>query len=166
MIYCACGSRERCRLSTVSILLVEDHEVFAKALLRVLGGNPNLNVVAVAQSAEAALEQLPELSVDLVLADVSLPHMNGIDLVKDLRQKYPRLPSAVLSGHLSPEYVQRALDAGANGYMVKDNPAGILEGIQRILNGEVYVSKEVKDSLDGPPTVPYRDTPRGSTSNA
>lgn len=148
-------------MNTVSILLVEDHEVFAKALLRVLSGHPDLNVVAVVQSAESALEQLPNLEVDLVLADVSLPHMNGINLVGELRKKYPHLRCAVLSGHLSAEYVQRALDAGANGYMVKDNPAGILEGIQHIMNGEVYVSKEAKDSFNGPPTIP---SPRGSAT--
>ena len=68
-------------MGTTSILLVEDHEVFAKALLRVLSGNKDLNVVAVVESAERALEQLSDLSVDLVLADVSLPHMNGINLV-------------------------------------------------------------------------------------
>lgn len=130
-------------MSTISILLVEDHEVFAKALLRVLSGNKDLNVVAVADTAEKALEQLPNLKVDLVLADVSLPHMSGINLVSELREKYPDLHCVVLSGHLSPDYVQRALDAGARGYMIKDNPGGILEGIQRVLNGEVYISKEV-----------------------
>lgn len=156
-------------MKMTSILLVEDHEVFAKALLRVLGGNTDLNVVAVAQSAEKALEQLPDLKVDLVLADVSLPHMNGINLVGELRAKYPHLRCAVLSGHLSPEYVQRALDAGAQGYMVKDNPAGILEGIQHIMNGEVYVSKEVGDIFNGPPPAPlppFIDTSRGTPSSA
>ena len=156
-------------MSTISILLVEDHEVFAKALLRVLGGNQDLNVVAVVQSAEKALEQLPDLKVDLVLADVSLPHMNGINLVAELRERYPQLRCAVLSGHLDPDYVQRALDAGANGYMVKDNPAGILEGIQHILNGEIYVSKEVGGIFNErppKPLPPYRDTPRGNTSSA
>ena len=151
-------------MSTVSVLLVEDHEVFAKALLRVLSGNQDLNIVAVVQSAEKALEALPNLQVDLVLADVSLPHMNGIHLVKELRERYPHLRCAVLSGHLSVDYVQRAMDAGAHGYMVKDNPAGILEGIQHILSGEVYVSKEVKDSLNGPPTGPYRDHRRPSNA--
>jgi DNA-binding NarL/FixJ family response regulator len=130
-------------MSTISILLVEDHEVFARALLRVLSGNPNLNVVAVAESAEKALEKLSDLHVDLVLADVSLPHMNGINLVEEIRQKYPHLRCAVLSGHLAPEYVRRALDAGAQGYMIKDDPGGILDGIQRMLNGEIYISKEV-----------------------
>ncbi|HET9906986.1 MAG TPA: response regulator transcription factor [Anaerolineales bacterium] len=154
-------------MNTVSILLVEDHEVFAKALIRALGANQELDVVATAKSAEEALEQLDTVKVDLVLADVSLPHMNGIDLVKELRQKFPHLRCAVLSGHLALDYVQRALDAGANGYMVKDNPAGILEGIQHILDGEVYVSKEVRDSFNGPHSaLNYRDNPRGTASNA
>src|SRR5262245_21508356 len=138
-------------MKPISILLVEDHEVFAKALLRVLSGTKDLSVVAVANSAEKAREQLPNLNVDLVLADVSLPQMNGIDLVAELRQKYPHLRCAVLSGYLSPDYVQRALEAGAHGYMVKDNPAGILEGIQQILNGKVYISKEVGNTFNEPP---------------
>lgn len=131
-------------MSTSSILLVEDHKVFAKALLRVLSTNKDLSVVAVADTAEKALEQLPGLKVDLVLADISLPKMSGIDLVGELHEKYPGLPCAVLSGHNSRQYVRSALDAGARGYMVKENPGGILEGIKRVLNGELYISKEVE----------------------
>jgi len=67
-----------------SILLVEDHAAFANALLNILNKNGNMNVVAVADSAEKALEQLPELHVDLVLVDVSLPQMSGINLVAAL----------------------------------------------------------------------------------
>jgi DNA-binding NarL/FixJ family response regulator len=131
-------------MSTRSIMLVEDHKVFAKALLRVLSTNQDLNVVAVADTAEQALEQLPGLKVDLVLADISLPKMSGIDLVEELRERYPELPCAVISGHNSPQYVRSALNAGARGYMVKENPVGILEGIRRVLNGELYVSREVE----------------------
>jgi DNA-binding NarL/FixJ family response regulator len=130
-------------MSTSSILLVEDHKVFATALLRVLSTNEDLNVVAVAETAENALEQLRDLKVDLVLADISLPKMSGLDLVEAVCEKYPGLPCAVISGHNSPHFVRSALDAGARGYMVKENPVGILEGIRRVLNGELYISKEV-----------------------
>jgi len=126
-----------------SILLVEDHEAFAKALLSIVNKEENLNVVAVVGTAEEALDKLSELSIDLVLVDVSLPRVNGINLVAAIREKYPSLPCMMLSGHLSPEYVRRALDAGARGYMIKDNPAGILEGIQRVFSGGIYVSKEL-----------------------
>ena len=133
-------------MSTSSILLVEDHQIFAKALLRVLSTNKDLDVVAVADTAEKALEKLAALKVDLVLADISLPKMSGIDLVGKVCEKYPGLPCAVLSGHNSLQYVRRALDAGARGYMVKENPGGILEGIKHILNGELYISKEVESA--------------------
>ena len=133
-------------MSTSSILLVEDHKVFAKALLRVLSSNKDLDVVAVADSAEQALEKLPELKVDLVLADISLPKMSGIDLVETLHNRYPELPCVVLSGHITQHFVRSALHAGARGYMVKENPVGILEGIRCVLNGELYISKEVEGS--------------------
>ena len=129
-------------MSTTSILLVEDHKVFAQALLHILSSMQDLEVVAIAESAEQAIELLRDLKVDLVLADVSLPHMSGISLVKKLREQHPDLRCAVLSGHVSPEYIQSALDAGARGYLFKDSPHGIREGIPRILNGEVYISKE------------------------
>ena len=140
-------------MNTSSILIVEDHAGFAEVLLRVLNTDKNLNVVAVAESAEKALEQIPNLKVDLVLVDVSLPHMNGIDLVGELHKKYPALPCIVLSGHLSSDYARRSLDAGARGYVIKDNPVGILEGIRRVLKGEIYMSEELGDSLLGPPTA-------------
>jgi DNA-binding NarL/FixJ family response regulator len=130
-------------MNTPSILLVEDHPAFANALLSILNRNGNMNVVAVATTAEQALEQLPELKVDLVLVDVSLPQMSGINLVAALHEKYPDLPCVMLSGHISSQYARRALEAGARGYLLKDNPTGILTGIEQIVRGKIYVSEEL-----------------------
>ncbi len=131
-------------MSSSSILLVEDHAGFARALLNMLGQDPSLRIVAVAESAEAALQYLKESTVDLVLVDYSLPDMNGISLLEALQAEYPRLPCAILSGHLSLQHARRALDAGARGYLIKDNPGGILTGIQSILRGEIYISEELR----------------------
>ena len=127
-----------------SILLVEDHEIFAQALLRVLRERGHINVVAVVTSAEEALNLLPSLEVDLALIDVSLPHDSGISLVLSLRKNYPDLPCVMLSGHVSQHYARSSLAAGARGYLVKDHMEEILEGIQRVLQGEVYVSEQVQ----------------------
>ena len=127
-----------------SILLVEDHAIFAQALLRVLRERGHLDIVAVAESAEDALEQLSGLEVDLVLVDVSLPGKSGISLVLVLHEKYPDLPCVMLSGHLSPHYARSSLAAGARGYLVKDQAEEILAGIQRVLQGEIYVSEAVR----------------------
>jgi DNA-binding NarL/FixJ family response regulator len=69
--------------------------------------------------------------------------MSGIELVGKLRQTYPGLLCLMISGHMSGAYVRRSLEAGARGYAIKDSAAGILEAIRRVLNGEIYVSKEI-----------------------
>lgn len=126
-----------------SILLVEDHPIFAQVLLRFLQERGHLDVVSVAKSAEEALAQIPGLELDLVLVDVSLPIRSGIGLVIVLHEKYPDLPCIMLSGHRSSQYARRSLDAGARGYLIKDHADRILEGIQHVLDGEIYVSEEV-----------------------
>ena len=126
-----------------SVMLVEDHPIFAQVLLRFLQERGHLEVVSVARSAEEALDQIPDLALDLILVDVSLPVRSGISLVLLLHEKYPDLPCVMLSGHRSSQYARRSLDAGARGYLIKDHADQILEGIQHVLDGEIYVSQEV-----------------------
>lgn len=126
------------------LMLVEDHPIFAEALLLVLAKSADLKVVKVVNTAETALQLLPKLDLDLLLVDVSLPQMNGIDLVAQFSQLYPHLPCLLISGHMSSLYVKRGLDAGARGYAIKDSANGIIEGIYQILRGEIYISKELR----------------------
>jgi DNA-binding NarL/FixJ family response regulator len=127
-----------------SILIIEDHMLFANAIQRLLARQTDLEIVEIVQSGEEALKKLPELKVDLVLVDVSLPTMNGIDLVQQIRTEFPHLRCLMLSGHMTANYVKRALDVGASGYVLKDDVNGILEGIRRALDGEIYVSQALR----------------------
>lgn len=128
----------------VSLFLVEDHEILSYTLARFLSSQETLTVVATVPTAEAALEQLPHLVVDLVLVDVSLPAMNGIELVAHLQEHFFHLPCLMLSGHREPAYVRRALAAGARGYVLKGNPDTLLDAVPRVLAGEIYLSKELR----------------------
>jgi len=128
-----------------SILLIEDHVVFAQAIQRLLTGQTDLEIVDIVQSGEDALKKLSELKVDLALVDVSLPAMSGIDLVQQIRTEFPLLYCLMLSGHMSPNYVKRSLDAGASGYVLKEDTNGILVGIRRVLGGEIYVSQVLQN---------------------
>jgi DNA-binding NarL/FixJ family response regulator len=130
-----------------SVLVVEDHPTFTTALLHMLEKG-NIVVKDVAVTAEEALQKLSNTQVDLVLVDISLPHMSGLDLVTELSKLYPELPCMVLSGHVANHYVRRALNSGARGYVVKDNVEGLFEGIQRVLNGEIYIPNGLGDSGD------------------
>ena len=129
----------------ISILLVEDHAVFASVLARLLSSAEDMEVVKIARTAERALQELASHVFDLVLVDVALPEMNGISLVAMLHEEYPDLPCLMLSGHALAHYVTRALDAGARGYILKDSSLSIMEGIRRVLRGEIYVSPELRN---------------------
>lgn len=131
-----------------TILMVEDHEPLAQILTRLLCNIGNMEVRAVARTGKEALAWLRELSVDIVLVDVSLPVMSGIDLVAKLQAEYPDLPCMMISGHRKYTYVQRSLDAGARGYVTKDNALPILEGVEAVLRGEIYLSSDVRELHD------------------
>lgn len=128
----------------LSILLVEDHAIFASVLARLLKKTGDLEIAEIAGTAEIALQKLPEQAFDLALVDVFLPEMSGISLVALIHEKYPDLPCVMLSGHLLDRYVQNSLKAGARGYVLKDKSDEILEGIRHVLKGETYVSKELR----------------------
>ena len=127
-----------------SILIIEDHRLFANAIQRLLSGQSDLEIVDIVKSGEEALKKLPELKVDLALVEVSLPNMSGIDLVQKMRTEFPHLRCLMLSGHTTPKYVKRSLEVGASGYILKDDVNGILEGIRRALDGGIYVSQALQ----------------------
>jgi DNA-binding NarL/FixJ family response regulator len=126
-----------------TLLLVEDHPLLAQTLARLLRERGGFRVAAVAGTAEGALETLQQLRVDLALVDVSLPRMSGIELVSEIRKKYPELPCLMISGHTTRHYVDHSLEAGARGYVVKDDMGELLEGIQRVLEGGTFLSKQL-----------------------
>jgi DNA-binding NarL/FixJ family response regulator len=106
-----------------------------------------LHIAAVVPSAEAALEELSKRAVDLVLVDVALPGMSGIDLVALLRKQNANLPCLMLSGHTEIDYIRRALTAGAKGYVIKSDPMAILDAVQKVLAGETYLSEELRKQV-------------------
>jgi DNA-binding NarL/FixJ family response regulator len=132
-------------MSMCTILLVEDHKLMAEALVKVLQQKGKFQVVDIATTAEAALERLSNLQVDLALIDVVLPHTGGIELVTAIREKYPHLPCLMISSWNSGQYVKRSLGAGARGYVLKDDIFEVMDGIQRVLDGGTYLSRHLTE---------------------
>lgn len=126
-----------------SILIVEDHKIVAEVLASILRRSGKFEVAGMVHSAEDALERLSDQGIDLVLVDVSLLGTNGIELVTMICEKYPKIPCLVISGHNTSLYVNRSFEAGARGYIVKDDIHDIAEGIQSVLNGSPYLSKQL-----------------------
>lgn len=132
-----------------ALLIVEDNATFATTVVHFINRIPGITVAALVQTAEEALEQLPRLAVDLALIDVSLPVMSGIELMTAIRQQMPGLRCVMLSGHHETDYVRRALAAGAQGYVLKENPLDLVAAIRAVTAGESFLSAELRTPLLG-----------------
>jgi DNA-binding NarL/FixJ family response regulator len=128
---------------TIDVLLVEDHGMMRDALVEFLAGFPNVRVAGAVATGDEALAHVSGQQPDLVLADVSLPGMSGIDLVEEIGKRWPDLPCLMLSGHHASSYVQRSREAGARGYLLKGNPDELEAAIDAVAKGGTYFGASV-----------------------
>ncbi|MCB1276530.1 response regulator transcription factor [Prosthecobacter sp.] len=123
------------------ILIVDDHPLFRKGIMMLMEHEPDILICGEAETAVEALGLVEQLELDLVIADISLKDTNGIELVKSLRALRPELPVLVLSMHDESLYAERALRAGARGYLMKQAPPDqVVTAIRQVLRGELYLS--------------------------
>lgn len=126
------------------IMLVDDHPLVRQGLATLIRAKAGLEVAAEAGNADEAMRALEKDVPDVLLLDISMPGVHGIDLLKELRLRYPDLQVLVLSMHEESVYAERALRAGARGYIMKQEPGTkVLEAIYRVLGGELYVSPAI-----------------------
>jgi DNA-binding NarL/FixJ family response regulator len=130
------------------ILLADDHAMFRDGLRQLINLEADLVVCGDAAGGAEALSGIREHSPDLVLVDVSLPGESGVDLVKSLKREFDDLPVLVESMHEESLYGERALQAGAMGYVTKSEPtATVLAAIRKVLRGEVHISDKMADAV-------------------
>jgi len=123
------------------VLLVDDHPIVRQGVAAMLNQQPDLSVCGTAEDPHEAIETVARLKPDLVIVDLSLKKGSGIDLLKDLKVRYPKLLTLVLSMHDESLYALRVLRAGASGYIMKQAATdNVLVAIRRVLAGEVYLS--------------------------
>ena len=133
---------------TYKILLVEDHPLTRQGMKQLLARKGRFEVCGEAESAPRALELVAKLSPNLAIVDITLKSANGIELTKDIRALAPATQVLVVSMHGENIYAERALRAGAMGYLMKDEPAdNILVAIEAVMRGEVFVSARIKGRM-------------------
>ena len=136
--------------SPVRILLVDDHPVVRKGLAQIITQQPDLEVVAEADDYHQALETVRQTPIDLAIVDLTLKDISGLDLIKQLKASMPKLKTLVLSMHDENLYAERALRAGAGGYIMKQEDSKVLVGaIRTVMTGEIYLSKEIASKMIG-----------------
>ena len=122
--------------------------MFRDGLQRLIDAEPDMIVCGDAADASGAMRELGEAQPDLVIVDLSLEGMSGIDLIKNIKREFENLPVLVVSMHAETSYGDRALRAGAMGYVMKSEPATtVLEAIRKVLGGDVHVSEKMATML-------------------
>jgi DNA-binding NarL/FixJ family response regulator len=130
------------------VLVVDDHPIVRQGLVQLLNCESDFMVCAEAGDARKAMAAIAEAKPDLGIVDISLQGTNGIELIKNIVAQWPDFPILVLSMHDETLYAERALRAGAKGYLMKQEaPEKLTEALRRILNGQIYVSEKLSNKM-------------------
>jgi two-component system, NarL family, response regulator NreC len=134
--------------STIRILLADDHTILRQGLKLILSSQPDLQVVGEAGNGHEVIQLAQELRPDIVLLDVAMPALNGIDATRRMMETNPKLRILVLSMHKEAVYVREILRAGARGYLLKDViDTELLSAVRSVARGDGYVSPAVSSAL-------------------
>lgn len=144
------------------VLIVDDHPLLRSGLRALIGSRPEMEVCGEAASPGEAFQRVSERMPDAVIADLTMKDGDGLDLIRDLKARFPDLPVLVLSMHDEQLFAERVLRAGARGYVMKSEPPEkILDGLRTVLDGGLFVSPQVSSLLlntfvSGPLRAPDR----------
>jgi two-component system, NarL family, response regulator NreC len=131
-----------------SIVIAEDHTILREGLRALISSNPNLEVVAEARDGQEAVKSVEKFKPNLVLMDLSMPRMNGMEAIQEIHKRLPETKIVVLTVHKTEEYILAALKAGADGYVLKDATHDELNmAVKNVLSGKRYISPGISEKL-------------------
>jgi len=134
--------------SPLKILIVEDQQMFREGIRKRLEQEPDIQVVGEASSGEEALPKVEETSPHIVILDIRLPKMSGIEVARSLRQRWPDLKILVLSGYDFDQYISAAVRVGIQGYLLKDEPQDVLvQAIRDIASGGAVLPPRIASKV-------------------
>lgn len=147
----------------IKLMIVEDHELFRTGINNILAGVANIEVVAEASSGEEAIRLARRLAPDVILMDVGLPGLSGLETTERILKTQPDVRVIVLTAHAEPPLPARLLDIGASGYLTKGASADeLLSAVQAVHRGERYIGSEIAQQLalsllPGTPASPFQE---------
>lgn len=128
----------------ISVVLADDHTVVRDGLRLLLEASGDIRVIGEAADGRSAVRRVKRLQPDIVLMDIAMPELNGIEATSRIRETCPRTRVIVLSMHDSKEYIHRALKAGASGYLLKDSAGKeVVKAVRQVITGHYYLSEKV-----------------------
>lgn len=132
----------------IRILIADDHAIIRHGLKQIIEESGDMRVVAEADCGIEALRKIRGIECDVVLLDISMPDMSGIDVLKQIHAERPQLPILILSIYSEDQYAMRLIKAGAAGYMTKESaPSEVVKALLRVAGGKKYISQTVAEIL-------------------
>jgi len=130
------------------IVIAEDHTILREGLRSLLSSNPNFEIVGEAGDGREAIRCAEKFKPDLILTDLSMPRMNGMEAIKEIKRGSPASRVLVLTVHRTEEYILAAFRAGADGYILKDSThSELIMAVKKVLSGKPYISPEITDKV-------------------
>ncbi len=131
-----------------TIVIAEDHTILREGLLSLLSSEPELRVVGEAKDGREAIRRVEQLEPDLILMDLSMPRMNGVEAIREIKNRIPETRVLALTVHKAEEFVLEVLQAGADGYVLKDaSSKELVMAIRSVLGGQRYLSPAVSQMV-------------------
>ena len=128
----------------VTIILADDHTIVRQGLAKLLEGESGFNVIGEAENGREAVSKVEELRPDVVIMDISMPMLNGIEATRQIKKIRPRTRVIILSMHCNDRYIKELFSLGASGYLLKDSTGSdIVKAIQAAMDGDTYMSPAV-----------------------
>jgi DNA-binding NarL/FixJ family response regulator len=135
-------------MKKITILIVEDHPIFRMGIKDLIDHEPDMQVCGEAEDVDTAICLIDTRKPDLVIVDLSLKDSNGVDLVKEIHDRFPSCAALVLSMHDEALHAERCLQAGAKGYIMKQEASeSVVEAIRRIMAGHIHVSQPIMNHI-------------------
>jgi two-component system, NarL family, response regulator NreC len=135
-------------MTNQTVLIAEDHAILREGLRALLSSAPDLEIVGEAGDGEEAASRARQLNPDIVLMDLSMPNINGTEAIRAIKRRNPEIKVIALTVHKSEEYVRASLDAGADGYVLKDDTHhDLLTAIASVQKGKIYLSPGICDKV-------------------
>jgi DNA-binding NarL/FixJ family response regulator len=132
----------------IRLLIADDHTIMREGLKRILEGIDDIEVIGEAIDGHDTLEKAKTLQFDVLLMDLSMPGRSGVDLIRQIRDDFPKLPILILTMHEEEQYAVRAIRAGANGYLTKESAGTqLVTALRKVASGRPYISMEVAEQL-------------------
>ena len=135
-------------MDSIRVLLVEDHTIVRKGLRALLEGQSDILVVGEAEDGRQALEQVQQILPDVVLMDIGMPGLNGLEATRQIKHQFPKTKVVVLTMHTNAEYIFNVLQAGASGYLIKQAATEeVISAIRAAYHGESFLSPSISTKV-------------------